>query len=63
MASLYRKACVGGVMWGCDFLGEVYEQGLGVRIDLPEARRLYKKACDSGGGTTGCTDYARIQNK
>ena len=45
---LYTKACDGGNMSGCNNLGYMYRQALGVTQDYTRARQLYTKACDGG---------------
>jgi TPR repeat protein len=40
---------------GCSNLGILHEKGLGVAEDLDAAVRLYRKACDRGGGP-GCNN-------
>ena len=47
-AELFKKACDGGEMRGCRYLGIMYANGKGVEKDLGKAAELYKKACDGG---------------
>jgi uncharacterized protein len=35
-------------MLGCNHLGQVYQNGLGVPRDIKQARTLYSQACDKG---------------
>ena len=44
----YRKACEGGDMQGCAYLGWIYDKGEGVAKNEQEAQRLYRKACNGG---------------
>ena len=52
-AKLYRIACNGGEMNGCNNLGVMYVNGTGVVQDVQEAVRFYRTACD-GGEMSGC---------
>ncbi len=45
---LYRKACNGGNVRGCNNLGNMYDEGKGVPQDYDKAIKLYKKACNGG---------------
>ena len=56
---LYKKACDGGNMHGCGFLGFMYEKGDGVRQDIYMAKEYYGKACDLGD-QDGCDEYKRL---
>ena len=52
-AQLYKKACDGGIMDGCNSLGIAYDDGKGVAKDVYKAAQLFQKACD-GGIMDGC---------
>lgn len=45
---LYRRACDGDGRAGCDRLGLLYRDGIGVTADPVRAVDLYRQACDSG---------------
>ncbi len=47
-ASLYKKACDGGLDIGCYSLGDMYRVGKGVSASTTTARKYFKKACDMG---------------
>ena len=51
--SLYRQACDGGEMRGCNNLGVMYQFGDGVTQDLALALSLYQRACEGGVNRTG----------
>src|SRR5882757_6154816 len=53
IANDWRDGCNGGDLAQCSNLGEAYERGTGVPVDLPKAAELYRKACD-GNNTRGC---------
>jgi hypothetical protein len=50
---LFQKACDGGVMEGCFYLGYLYDHGYGVTEDDAQASTWFQKACD-GGNMEGC---------
>lgn len=54
--SLYQKACDGGLMVGCYFLGDMYENGEGVTKDSAKAAALYQQACEGGYRNSACMD-------
>ncbi|PHS32556.1 MAG: hypothetical protein COA92_06705 [Sulfurovum sp.] len=39
---------------GCDVLGDIYENGFGVKKNESEGLRLHKKSCSLGNGEAGC---------
>ncbi len=47
-APLLEKACDGGNLQDCSYLGSLYQNGWGVHQDAVEARSLYQHACDGG---------------
>lgn len=49
-ASLYRKSCDDGDFQGCNDIGYMYENGLGVSKNIKTAREYYVKACEGGWG-------------
>jgi len=57
--TLYQKACDGGDVDGCNWLGVLYEKGRGGARDQEQARALYKKACDGGVGQA-CTNLRNL---
>jgi tetratricopeptide (TPR) repeat protein len=46
--TLFAKACDGGEMRACNYLGFLYAQGLGGPQSAQSARDVYQKACDQG---------------
>ena len=45
---LFRVACDGGNMLGCNNLGTMYQKGQGVPQEYSKAVDLYQQACDAG---------------
>ena len=56
---LAQKSCEGDSGWGCNILGALYEDGMGIRKNLCSALQFYGKSCDIKY-STGCSNYARI---
>ena len=54
-APLFDKACNGGNFYGCDKLGNMYEDGQVLALDHAKAIQLWTKACDYGS-PVGCND-------
>lgn len=52
-----RERCAAGDADGCRFLGNSYEDGEGVTLDLSKAAEYFLKACDLGQAA-GCMDLA-----
>jgi hypothetical protein len=52
--SYFDRACMQGIADACDYIGRMYEEGLGVAHDGFLASALYSKACDAGS-TDACT--------
>lgn len=50
-----KKACMWGEGSGCNNLGVMYEQGIGVEKDYKEASKYYQEACDLNNGY-GCSN-------
>lgn len=48
-----EKACTNGDMKKCFILGNIYENGYGIRQDSLKAKNFYAKACN-GGVSLGC---------
>jgi TPR repeat protein len=46
--TLFKQACDGNNMNACNYLGAIYDQGLGVKADDDAARKIYQKSCDQG---------------
>jgi TPR repeat protein len=46
--TLFGRACDGGEMRACNYLGYLYAQGLGGPQSVQTAREVYQKACDKG---------------
>ena len=44
--TLYQNLCDDGDMLGCDLLGQMYRDGVGVTQDLERAASLFQRACD-----------------
>ena len=59
---LFTKACDGGEMSGCNNLGYMYDEALGVTQDYTRARQLYTKACD-GGNDTACQTLENLGDR
>ncbi|MBR8462669.1 sel1 repeat family protein [Campylobacter sp. faydin G-24] len=45
----YEIACNGGVELGCANLGQLYENGIGIKKDPKKAVEIYKTSCNKGG--------------
>jgi len=56
---LYKKACNGGYMKGCNNLGVMHDKGDGIKQDKKVAVDLYKKACD-GGYVGSCNNLGNM---
>ncbi len=56
--SEYKKACEGGVMLGCTYLGFLEEEQKNKGL----ARAAYKKACE-GGDKKGCEGLKVLNQK
>jgi len=52
--SYFDRACMQGKPDACDYIGRMYEEGLGVAHDGYLAATLYSKACDAGSADA-CT--------
>ena len=52
-AELFQKSCDMGNVNGCEYLGRLYEYGLGVKQNYSKVAKAYKKACE-GGNMEGC---------
>ena len=61
-ASLYMKACDGGVAAGCKRLGSLYERGVGVAEDSMRALELYDQAC-TAGDSEACDSARRLRGQ
>jgi serine/threonine-protein kinase len=46
--ALFAQICDDGDLRACNYLGYLYAQGLGGRLDREMARTIYQKACDRG---------------
>lgn len=57
--ALYERSCTGGWAPGCHQLGISYQQGEGVKKDLPKALAFFSQACD-GEYVEACTTAAEI---
>jgi serine/threonine-protein kinase len=49
----FTQACDDGNMNACNYLGYIYDMGLGVQADDKEAGKVYQKSCDQGN-MRGC---------
>jgi TPR repeat protein len=58
----YEKACELGNAGGCNNLGVLYIDGLGVNQDYIKAAELFKKACDMGL-ELGCEKYVILKGR
>jgi serine/threonine protein kinase len=50
---LFTQACNGGNMNACNYLGYIYDQGQGVKVNDDMAGNIYQKSCDQGN-MLGC---------
>ena len=57
---LYTKSCDDGYGLGCDNLGEMYRDGVGVQRDTSEALTLFQKGCNLGE-PSACDDLKKLQ--
>lgn len=55
----FTKACDGGFIEACNDLGQLYEEGKGVKQNGAKALKLYAKACESGIGS-GCANVGKM---
>jgi serine/threonine-protein kinase len=46
--TLFKQTCDSGNMNACNYLGAIYDQGLGVPEDDAAASKIYQKSCDQG---------------
>ncbi|EGB04764.1 hypothetical protein AURANDRAFT_31968, partial [Aureococcus anophagefferens] len=53
-AKIYRRAVELGDVDAMRFLGEMYDDGLGVKLDKKKAARLYRTAADRGDAIAQC---------
>ena len=44
---VFKRACDGGDLYACPYLGALYEKGLGVEKDVAQALSIYQRACDA----------------
>ena len=58
-AALYERSCAAGWVRGCGRLGEFYQQGEGIPVDLPRAMDNYQKGCE-GGDAASCAGAAQM---
>ncbi|MDP3119321.1 MAG: tetratricopeptide repeat protein [Sulfuricurvum sp.] len=58
-AEYFTKACNNGYVGGCEGLGDMYKDGLGVEQNNFKAAELYIKACKGGMGG-GCNNLGRM---
>jgi TPR repeat protein len=54
---LLARACNGGIMSGCGFLGAALRDGMGGASDAAAANRYFEQACE-GGLVASCSDLA-----
>jgi TPR repeat protein len=57
--TLFTQACDGNNMNACNYLGYIFDQGLGVPANDVEAGKVYQKACDQGN-LRGCTGLGSV---
>lgn len=57
-----QEACNMNKGTGCNNLGWLYDNGLGVRQNFRTAKEYYGKACDSGD-QQGCDNYRKLNEK
>jgi TPR repeat protein len=56
----FKQACDGEIYDACNYLGYLYDQGLGGPPDKQMARQIYQKACD-GKVTEACERLRYLQ--
>ncbi len=56
------KACDGGDATGCNNLGYMYHNNLGIDADYDKALGLYKRAC-KGNDSMGCDNFKDLYSK
>ncbi len=47
-ARLFQESCDGGNALGCNNLGYLHEEGIGMEADPEAAAGLYQRGCDLG---------------
>jgi len=57
--TLFTQACDGSNMNACNYLGAIYDQGLGVPVDDAAASKIYQKSCDQGN-MRGCNNLGTV---
>lgn len=60
--SMYRDACEGGSADACGNWGVMFEHGLGIPVDLVEARRLYEVGCE-GDSANACVNLGFLHEQ
>lgn len=55
----FEKACELNNGWGCNNLGDSYQNGEGVEKDLTKAAQFYSKACDLNNNK-GCFNLGAL---
>lgn len=61
--SLAQTACEANEVSACEGLAEMHYLGEGMPVDLLRAAVLFKKACDAGGRSLSCFNYALMNEK
>ena len=60
----YEQACDAGHSLACTNLGWMIQNGLGARVDVDAARRLFQRGCDgsacTGRNNLGCVNVGRL---
>jgi serine/threonine-protein kinase len=57
--TLFKQACNGDNMNACNYLGAIYDQGLGIKADDVTARKIFQKSCDLGN-MRGCNGLGSV---
>ena len=60
-APKYEQACRDEEAIGCEFLADMYAEGLGVQRNLDRAAQLYRMACQLGS-EEACATYEDLAN-
>jgi TPR repeat protein len=56
---LFTQACNGNNMNACNYLGAIYDQGQGVKVDDVTASKIFQKSCNQGN-MLGCYNLGTV---
>jgi serine/threonine-protein kinase len=57
--TLFTQACNGNNTNACNYLGAIYDQGQGVKVDDVTASKIFQKSCDQGN-MLGCNNLGTV---